>query len=102
MLKGIPREQWSGHSVREVMRTDFDILAIPPETDALDALSKMLRNDIGCLVVIEGGRVMGTICLADVLRFLHLKLDLAGPDDDDNYVPPVVPPRRISREVGVG
>ena len=100
-LNRIPRAEWSRHSVAEVMRKDLDALTISPETDALDALSKMLRNDVSCLLVTRGGGAIGTVCLRDLLRFLHLKLELEGSDALD-AVPKLPSPQHAQHEVEVG
>lgn len=80
-LSQIPRGEWDRHTVAEVMRHDLTALTISPDADALDALSKMQRNGVTCLLVTAGDRLVGMIGLSDLLRFLDLKLDLEGADD---------------------
>ena len=64
------------------MRHDLAAFTISPDADALDAISKMQRNGVSCLLVTEGDRLVGMIGQSDLLRFLHLKLDLEGTDDN--------------------
>jgi len=80
-LAHIPTGEWDRHTVAEVMRRDLTALTISPDADALDALSKMQRNGVTCLLVTAGDRLVGVISLSDLLRFLDLKLDLEGADD---------------------
>ena len=80
-LSQIPRGEWDRHTVAEVMRHDLTALTISPDADALDALSKMQRNGVTCLLVTAGDRLVGMIGLSDLLRFLDFKLDLEGADD---------------------
>ena len=80
-MSQIPRGEWDRHTVAEVMRHDLTALTISPDADALDALSKMQRNGVTCLLVTAGDRLVGMIGLSDLLRFLDLKLDLEGADD---------------------
>ncbi len=80
-LSQIPRGEWDRHTVAEVMRHDLTALTISPDADALDALSKMQRNGVTCLLVTARDRLVGMIGLSDLLRFLDLKLDLEGADD---------------------
>jgi len=80
-LSQIPRSEWDRRTVAEVMRHDLTALTISPDADALDALSKMQRNSVTCLLVTAGDRLVGVIGLSDLLRFLDLKLDLEGGDD---------------------
>jgi Zn-dependent protease/CBS domain-containing protein len=103
VLNRVPRSEWPNRSVSELMRTDIDALAISPETDALDALTKMLRSDLSCLVVTKGDDVLGTVCLHDLLRFLHLTLDLGEADDLGDALQMVARPRheRSAEPIGL-
>jgi Zn-dependent protease len=83
LLTRIPRHEWDLHTVGEVMRHDLSALTISPDTDAVDALSKMQRNRLSCLLVTEGTKLVGIISLKDLLRFLNLKLDLEGTEGID-------------------
>jgi Zn-dependent protease/CBS domain-containing protein len=78
---GIPRTEWGQHTVGEVMRRDLGELTISPDTDALDALSKMQRTGQSRLLVAEGDRLVGIVSLKDLLKFLSLKLQLEGPEN---------------------
>jgi Zn-dependent protease/CBS domain-containing protein len=79
-LSRVPRAEWHEHTIGEIMRQDLEALSIAPNADALDALGKMQRSDVSCLVVTEGNRLVGIISLSDLLRFLSLKLELGGAD----------------------
>jgi CBS domain-containing protein len=54
--------------------------SIGPETDATKALSLMGRSGRSRLMVTDGGHLVGLITLKDLLRFLTVKMDLAGED----------------------
>ncbi len=77
----IPRDEWAHRSVGEVMSSDLGAVTIAPDADAMEALSKMQQTSSSRLLVNEGGRLVGIVCLKDLLRFLNLKVDLEGPDD---------------------
>lgn len=47
------------HSVREIMRAD--VVTVTPDTRAQHALDLMRRNKIGCLPVVEDGRLVGVL-----------------------------------------
>ncbi len=80
-LTGFPREQWSEHTIAEVMRRDLDALSISPQTDAMHALARMQSTGASRLLVVEDGRLVGIVSLKDLLRFFHLKLELELADD---------------------
>jgi Zn-dependent protease/CBS domain-containing protein len=96
-LSRIPRNEWDLHTVGEVMRHDVQEISIPPDVDALDALSKMQRTGASRLLVTEGDRLVGIVSLKDLLRFLHLKIELEG-DNQDRPAPPATWPRGERRE----
>ena len=60
------------------MRQDVAALSIGPGADALEALGKMQATGSSRLLVVEGDRLLGIVSLKDLLRFLHLKLELEG------------------------
>ena len=75
-LKEVPHDQWDRVTVREVARACSPAMNIPPDTDALQALSIMNRTGSSRLMVVEGDRLVGIIALKDLLQFLSLKLSL--------------------------
>jgi CBS domain-containing protein len=48
----------------------------------MKALSKMSRNNLSRLLVVEGDRLEGVVTLKDMLKFLSLKMDLEGGDGE--------------------
>ena len=60
LLRGIP--------VREIMRTGT--LTVSPDADVRDAARTMLDRKIGCLPVVEHGKLVGILTEADFLRVL--------------------------------
>jgi Zn-dependent protease/CBS domain-containing protein len=77
-LAKYPREEWSQHTVGEVMAHDLAAASIPPDADALQALSKMQRNGMSRLLVTDGDQLLGIVSLKDLLRFLDQKIELEG------------------------
>jgi Zn-dependent protease/CBS domain-containing protein len=78
-LSQIPRGDWPGHTVGEVMANDLQAVTIAPDADALEAFRKMQRTGSSRLFVTDGDRLLGIVTLKDLLRFLDLKLELEGP-----------------------
>jgi Zn-dependent protease/predicted transcriptional regulator len=77
-VKVLPREEWDRHTVRDVAVPCSDENAIPPQTDALQALSLMNRTGNSRLMIVEENRLLGIVTLKDMLKFLALKIDLEG------------------------
>jgi Zn-dependent protease/CBS domain-containing protein len=87
VLAELPASEWEQHTVDEVARHDLSSLTVSPDTDALDALSRMQRLGVSRLLVTQGDHLVGIVSLRDLLRFLNLKLELentnpseTGPD----------------------
>jgi CBS domain-containing protein len=62
--------------VKAVMSTD--VHAIGPDRPLRDAVAMMLREKIGCLPVVEDGRLVGLVSESDALRLLG---DLLAADE---------------------
>jgi Zn-dependent protease len=83
VLASYPREEWPQHTVREAMRGDIRPISISPDSDALEAFSKMQQTGSSRLLVTEGDQLVGIVSLKDLLRFLHLKLQLETGREED-------------------
>jgi Zn-dependent protease/CBS domain-containing protein len=93
-LARYPRDEWEAHTVADVMERDLTALSIPPDADALQALGRMQQTGRSRLLVVEGEKLVGLVSLKDLLRFLHLKLELEGEDRDQPPRPPLRDSRR--------
>ena len=82
-LGQVPRPDWARHTIGEVMRHDLEAITIAPDADALQALGMMRRTRSSRLLVVQGDRLVGILSLKDLLSFLHLKIELEGPDGED-------------------
>ena len=57
--------------VSEILRIKGTVLfTTPPEAPVMDAVKVMAQHDIGSLVVMDHGRVVGIVTFAEVLRAL--------------------------------
>jgi predicted transcriptional regulator len=72
----VPREEWSKTPVVDVAGSCDRDSAISPQTDALDALSRMRQQESGRLLVLEDGKLAGILTLRDLLEFLALKTEM--------------------------
>ena len=60
LLRGVP--------IREVMRTEM--FTVEPETNVRIAAEMMLDHKIGCVLVVEGRKLVGILTEADFVRYL--------------------------------
>ena len=57
--------------VKEVLKVkDSALFAVHPETLLSEAVIMMAENDIGCVVVMDGGKLVGVVTFREVLQVL--------------------------------
>ena len=104
-LAHFPRAEWDRHTIAEVMRRDLTGLVIEPDTDALEALGRIQRTGSSRLLVMEGDRLVGILSSTDLMRFLALKLELEGEEEEgpkSRFEPPRSAPPLSQRPTRVG
>jgi CBS domain-containing protein len=58
--------------VSEILKVKGDILyTVTPNTPILEAVTTMAERDIGSLVVMEGGKLVGILTFREVINTLH-------------------------------
>jgi Zn-dependent protease len=75
-VKGVPLEKRSSTMVREIMTPRDKLEAISPEEDGSQVLARLASGKINQVPVIEGGKIEGVVCRANILDFLHLRSEL--------------------------
>lgn len=75
-VKSMERSEWPRHQVREIARPCSPDNTVPPDMDAMEALTMMNRTGNSRLLVVDGDRLEGIVTLKDLLDFLALKMDL--------------------------
>jgi Zn-dependent protease/CBS domain-containing protein len=102
VLARYPRSEWHLHTISEAMRRDLNPVTLSPDADALEVLDRMRRTGWSRLLVAEGGRLVGLVSLKDLARFLQLKSELEGVDDEHHSRPtaPHVEGRMTNSERG--
>ncbi len=71
-LKPLDRKRWTETKVADVMYPINDGLTAAPGDTLWKAFQKLGQNDVGRLVVLEGGRLVGYISLRDVVHLLSV------------------------------
>lgn len=66
-------------AVRDIMRPD--VVSVGPDTSTQQAIDLMRRSKVGCLPVVEGGRLVGVLTEHDFLELSSVLLDRWLKDD---------------------
>jgi Zn-dependent protease/CBS domain-containing protein len=71
-IRKVPRETWDAATVAEIMTPADQIVSVAPQSDASDALDKLLQRDVRQLPVIYDGHLVGLLRRRDIVRWLQL------------------------------
>jgi Zn-dependent protease/CBS domain-containing protein len=75
-VKAVSSTDYARLSVREIMTPLSERLTIAPEEDVSIAFQRMAEAELGRLVVMERGRMLGLVTKTGLSRFLQMKLEL--------------------------
>jgi len=75
-VKAVHKELWAFKQVRDIMIPAEAVPCLHPDDDATDALSRMVTDDLGRMLVVEEGRLVGIISRRDILNLFKIKSDL--------------------------
>ncbi len=73
--------------VSEILKVKGNILfTVTPDSPILDAVNTMAEKDIGSLVVMEGGRLIGMLTFREVIATLHENGGALGSESVRNHM----------------
>lgn len=75
-VKDVPREERSGKTVEDIMKSCSPDNTVRPDEDAVKALSIMKQKNRSRLMVVDDHKLVGVVALKDMLEFLNIKVDL--------------------------
>jgi Zn-dependent protease/predicted transcriptional regulator len=75
-VKKVSPEDYERISVREIMAPLSERLTIAPQEDVSVAFQRMAEEELGRLIVMERGRMIGLVTKTGLSRFLQMKLEL--------------------------
>ncbi len=75
-VQRIPSTQQDSVLVGQIMSRQ--VVSLPPEAPVMDALQQVTRNNIGRLVVMDRGEMVGIISRSDLVRVMELRLAERG------------------------
>lgn len=77
-VRNVPKEQWDERHVAEVVTACTPENTVTPDTGAMEALTKIQKNDGRGLLVAVQHHLLATVSAHDVMRFLASKMELEG------------------------
>jgi Zn-dependent protease/CBS domain-containing protein len=78
-VASVPRGEWEAHSVRECMIPDEDVPKLQADEPAVDALGELGDRDSSRGLVLDDGRLVGILSVADLARALEARPRLRRP-----------------------
>jgi Zn-dependent protease len=70
-LRRIPESERDTTRVKDVMTGD--VIAIEPDADAFDAFKLIMSNNVGRLIVIDQGKIVGIVSRTDLIRSIQFR-----------------------------
>jgi Zn-dependent protease/predicted transcriptional regulator len=75
-VKPVSKELWMFKQVRDIMTPIEQVPCLQPADDATEAFRRMVSEDIGRMLVVEGNRLVGMVSRRDLLDLFRIKSDL--------------------------
>jgi len=77
-VRRLPKDEWDRHRVGELAKPCSATNTVSPDTDAMQALSKLQQAGGGSLLVTERNHLLAVVSPRDVINFLAAKLRMEG------------------------
>ena len=74
-VRGVPQERWSQVRVAEIMHRE-PLYTVESDDDLDTALQLLAQHDLNQVPVLQGGRLVGLLSRAEIIRYLHLRQEL--------------------------
>jgi Zn-dependent protease len=89
-VKELPQPEWPTTPVSQIMKR-APLLTVAPDAEINTALRLMVEGGVNQVPVVDGGRLVGLLSRADVLRFIQLReeLHVNDPERPGPYQRPV-------------
>ena len=75
--KQIPKPQWSATAVKSIMRPTEKIVMARPDQEAVEALIKMSKYDVGQVLVVSEGKLLGIVTHSDIFQVVKARTELS-------------------------
>jgi CBS domain-containing protein len=75
-VKQIPREDWKEVRVSKILDSRIVSFCVHPDDDATNAMSRMIKNGLGRVPVLDNGKLIGIVSNRDIMQIIKHKIDL--------------------------
>ncbi len=75
-IKKIPREEWEEVNVSKILDASIIGFCVHSGDDATLAMSRMIKNGLGRVPVLDSGKLVGIVSNKDIMQILKHKIDL--------------------------
>jgi Zn-dependent protease/CBS domain-containing protein len=75
-IKEVPREEWAAKTAKDILTPLEKALTVRPQDEAVKALTSMAQSEVGHLLVVEDGGLVGLVTRSDIIRLIKVKSEL--------------------------
>jgi predicted transcriptional regulator len=75
-VKKVPREDWKEVNVSKILDSRIIGFCVHSNDDATLAMSRMIKNGLGRVPVIDSGKLVGIVSNKDIMQIIKHKIDL--------------------------
>ena len=73
-LREVPKEKWPETTVRQVMTPKDQLIIVSPQQEAVEVMMKMAADNLGRVLVVENGELVGIISRTDMMKLINLHM----------------------------
>jgi CBS domain-containing protein len=77
-IRAIPKERRATETVAQAMTPSEQAATVKPTATALDVMQKMARENVGRVLVVEDGQLLGIVTRGDVMKTIQTRQVLAA------------------------
>ncbi|MBF7096050.1 site-2 protease family protein [Alkalibacter mobilis] len=81
-IKKVDRTLWAETTVASVAYPLNDNLVVSPSDCVSKAMDKAFKNNVGRVLVMEGGELLGIVSKTDILNYLRIQSQIGGMESD--------------------
>jgi CBS domain-containing protein len=75
-VKKVPREDWKEVNISKILDAKIIGFCVHPDDDATLAMSRMIKNGLGRVPVLDSGKLVGIVSNKDIMQIIKHKIDL--------------------------